>query len=304
MRRLAACRMDERVRQSGYRRGIASLGEMLVALVIGAMVLTAILTVYGQANRAAESVLSRIDSPALASEVLQLLEEDLDRVMGNGQDFSLQIQNGLTNGFTTAQLVLRRTMRDSKNEEKVFEEITWRAGYDYDGTSPGLVIYRSHEGVDVEDKLLDPKRESWESNYPLVPLCRGVTLFQIQVPKGEDFVDQWTEAGMPPGVKVTLSFAAPHETVRGTWDVYDEEKITRTIAVDKTRKLKFVMAGATGPGGQAADPNSKDAAGQTAGTSGEKSAQQAGGQTGGQPPKKFGESPFPKAGERAPVRRK
>jgi hypothetical protein len=291
--------MHKRFRQSGYRRGIASLGEMLVALVIGAVVLTAILSVYSRANRAAEAVLGRIESPALATEVLQLLAEDLDRVMGNGQDFSIQIKNGLDNGFTRAQLVMRRTMRDSKNEEKVFEEITWRAGYDYDGTSPGLVIYRGHEGVDLEDKLLDPKRETWENSYPLVPLCRGVTLFQLEVPKGEDeFLDQWAEPTLPPGVRVTISFAQPHETVRGTWDVYDEEKIIRTIAIDKTRKIKFVMA-AAGQTAQNADPNNAKTGDQTAETSGDKTPQK----TNEQAPRKFGDSPFPKAGERAPVRK-
>jgi hypothetical protein len=222
---------------------------MIVSLVIGAMVLTAILTVYGRANRAADAVLGRVEGPALATEVLQRLAEDLDSVLGGEKEVSIQIKNGLDNGFARAQLVLRRTMRDSKNEEKVFEEITWRAGYDYDGASPGLVIYRSHEGINLEDKLLDPKRESWESNYPLVPLCRGVTLFQLEVPKGDDeFVDQWADPTLPPGVRVSLSFAQPHETVGGTWDVYDEEKIIRTIAIDKTRKIKFTVAVEGPPG--------------------------------------------------------
>jgi hypothetical protein len=227
---------------------------MIVALVIGAMVLTAILTVYSRANRAAEAVLGRVESPALATEVLQLLAEDLDHVLGGEQGVSIQIKNGLDNGFARAQLVLRRAMRDSKNEEKVFEEITWRAGYDYDGSAPGLVIYRGHEGIDLEDKLLDPKRDSLEANYPLIPLCRGVTCFQLEVPKGDEFLDQWADPALPPGVKVTISFAQPHETVRGTWEVYDEEKIVRTIAIDKTRKIKFVMAAGGADGN---DPNAK-----------------------------------------------
>jgi hypothetical protein len=228
------------------------LGEMIVSLVIGAMVLTAILTVYGRANRAADAVLGRVEGPALATEVVQRLAEDLDGVLGGEKEVSIQIKNGLDNGFARAQLVLRRTMRDSKNEEKVFEEITWRAGYDYDGASPGLVIYRGHEGINLEDKLLDPKREAWESNYPLVPLCRGVTLFQLEVPKGDDeFVDQWADPTLPPGVRVSISFAQPHETVGGTWDVYDEEKIIRTIAIDKTRKIKFTMAVKGPPGSDA-----------------------------------------------------
>jgi hypothetical protein len=46
---------------------------------------------------------------------------------------------------------------------------------------------------------------------------------------------------LPPGVRVTVSFAQPHETVRGAWEVQEEEKISRTIAIDKTRKIKFVI---------------------------------------------------------------
>jgi hypothetical protein len=240
-------RLKQRRHESGW-----SLGEMLVALVIGAMVLTAILTIYSRANQSADAVLSKIEQPALATEVLQRLADDLERVMGGGQDTTIMIKNGSDNGLAKAELVIRRTMRDAKSEEKTFEEITWRAGYDYEGSSPGLVIYRAHEGVNLEDKLLDPKRKLWESNYPLVPLCRGVTFFRIEVPQGDTFVDQWSDPALPPGVRVTVSFAEPHETVRGAWDVREEDKLIRTIAIDKTRKIKFVIPG---QGGLAADPN-------------------------------------------------
>jgi len=242
--------MQKRLRQSGYQPGF-SLGEMLVALIIGAMVLTAVLTVYGRMNDAADAVLRKIDSPALAAEVFQCIEEDLDRILGTEPGVTIQIKNGSDNKYARAQLVIRRTLRDSKNQEQTFEEVTWRAGYDYDN-SAGLVIYRGHEGINSEDQLLDQKREAWEKNYPLVPICRGVTFFQIEVPKGDDFVDQWSDAALPPGVKVTISFAQPFETVRGTYDVDDLEKITRTIAIDKTRKIRFV-ASATALEG--ADPN-------------------------------------------------
>jgi hypothetical protein len=139
-------RRQQRRHESGY-----SLGEMLAALVIGAMVLTAILTIYSRASQSAEAVLNKIEHPALATEVLQCLADDLERIMGSGQDTTIQIKNGSDNGIATAELVIRRTMRDAKSEEKTFEEITWRAGFDYEGSSLGLVIYRAHEGVNLED---------------------------------------------------------------------------------------------------------------------------------------------------------
>jgi len=222
-----------------------SLGEMLAALVIGAMVLAAILGVYARANRAADAVLAKVESPALVAEVLQLLAEDLDRLLGAGGDgTSIKIEPGFDNGFARSRLTLRRTYRDAKNEEKTFEEITWLAGYDHEGSVPGLIIYRGHEGINLEDKLLDAKRENWEKNYPLIPICRGVTFFRIEVPKNkeDEFVDRWAASALPPGVKVTISFAAPYETVRGTWDVLDHEKISRTVAVDRTRAIKFTAS--------------------------------------------------------------
>jgi hypothetical protein len=91
----------------------------------------------------------------------------------------------------------------------------------------------------VEDKLLDEARASWEKDYSFVPICSGVTFFKVQVPKGEDFADSWKEASLPPGIVVTISFGEPFKTVMGPLDVPEEEKITRTIAVDRTRKINF-----------------------------------------------------------------
>ncbi len=242
--------MNEPTAQPGFRAGF-SLGEMLAALVIGAMVLAAILGVYARANRAADAVLAKVESPALAAEVLQLLAEDLDRLLGAEEgETSIKIEPGFDNGFARSRLTLRRTYRNAKNEEKTFEEITWLAGYDYEGAVPGLIVYRGHEGMNLEDKLLDAKREGWEDNYPLIPICRGVTFFRIEVPKDNEgeFLDRWAASTLPPGVTVAISFAEPYETVRGTWDVLEQEKIRRTIAIDRTRAIKFTASQTALPG--------------------------------------------------------
>jgi hypothetical protein len=232
---------------------------MLVALVIAAMVLTAILGVYARANRAAQAVLRKIDTPVLAAEVLQLIAEDLDRALG-ADDVTIQVKNGFDNGFVTAQLILRRTVRTIDNREQMLEEIVWRGAYDYDSAIPGLVVYRSYEGVGFEDKLLDAKRATLESERPFIPVCRGVTFFKIEIPKGDGYLDRWADTALPAGVKVTLSFASPYETVRGTLDVLDHEKTSRTIAVDRTRTIKFTLPQATdaGDGKGQDDPNTAE----------------------------------------------
>lgn len=231
-------------RQPRFYRGY-SLGEMLASMVIGAMVLTAILGVYGRANRAADAVLEKIDAPAQAREVLQLIARDLDRVMET-EDVEVQIKNGFDNGFPSAELVLRRTYKDSKAEKKVLEEITWRSGYDYDSAAPGLVLYRSYEGIGLEDALLDSKREDWESNYPFVPVCGGVTLFTIEAPKGEGILRVWPAGAPPTGITVTLSFAEPYERARGQLDVPEEEKVSRTMTINRMRPIKFSLASEEG----------------------------------------------------------
>ncbi len=218
-----------------------SLGEMLAALIIGSMILTAVLSIYGRANQASEAVARKIDSPALATEVLQLMAEDLDRMIGTS-NATMEIQNGFDNGYPRAQMILRRTFYDAQNQEQTLDEITWRAGYDYEGGVPGLVIYRSYSGIAQEDKLLDSRRESWESNYPFIPICRGVTFFRIEVTNGDRTTDSWSGSALPPGVKIALSFAQPYETVRGTLEVDDTQKINRTVAVDKTRTIRFTVA--------------------------------------------------------------
>ena len=253
--------MKEPTAQPNRHAGF-SLGEMLAALVIGAMVLAAILGVYARANRAAEAVLAKVESPALAAEVLQLLAEDLDRLLGAEEgETSIKIEPGFDNGFARCRLTLRRTYRDAKNAEKTFEEITWLAGYDHEGSVPGLIIYRGHEGMNLEDKLLDAKREGWEDNYPLIPICRGVTFFRIEVPKDkeDEFVDRWAASSLPPGVRISISFAEPYETVRGTWDVLEQEKVRRTVAIDSTRAIKFTAAQTTLPG-QGVEEDEKDEA--------------------------------------------
>lgn len=217
-----------------------SLGEMLAALVIGAMVMTSVLSIYGRANQASEAVARRIDTPALGTEVLQLIAQDLDRLTDNS-NATIEIRNGFDGGFARAEMVLRRTFHDGNNAEQTFEEITWRAGYDHDSGIPGLVLYRSHSGLTPEDKLLDSRRAAGEENYPFVPICRGLTFFRIEVTNGERVSDAWSGSFLPPGIRISLSFSPPYKTVEGTLDVDESKKTSRIIAVNKTRTIRFTI---------------------------------------------------------------
>ena len=222
-----------RDRASGF-----SLAEVLTALMIGSMVLVAVLGIYGRAERSAAAVTRKLDSLRLPSEILQRIAEDLDGIMSEGSDTKITIENKIKNGFRTARLTITRTLTDSRNNERTLKKIIWQSSYDYESDIGGLALYRSHSGIELEDKLLDKNKEDWEREL-FVPICTGITFFQIRVPRGETFVDRWTADSLPPGVEVAVSFAEPLKRVDGTLDVPNEEKITRTIAVDRTRKIRF-----------------------------------------------------------------
>ncbi len=221
-------------------RGGFSLAEVLAAMTIGAMVLVAVLSIYHRAERSAAAVTRRLDASRLPREILQRIAEDIDSMISSGSDAEITIQNKFDNLYPTARLVISRTFSDRANRPRKFEEIVWQCSYDFESLTPGLVLYRSQSGIAAEDKVLDKNKEDWEKEL-FVPLCSGVTFFRISVLKDDKLLDKWS-GELPPGIEVVLSFAEPFKKVDGTLEVPDEEKIIRTVAVDRTRKIKFAVA--------------------------------------------------------------
>lgn len=231
-------------RLSERDKGI-SLAEVLVALTVGSLVLVAVLGVYRRGQRTASAIVSRLDGTRLASEVLQRIAEDLDAIVAVGADAKalstkVTIENKFDELYQSAQLKITKTIYDGKDKPQVFEEIIWQSSYDYEGYSGRLILYRSHSGIAVEDRMHDEGRAEWEGSYIFVPVCGGVSFFRIEVPTKNDFTDKWDSAP-PKGVRVTISFAEPFKSVAGTLDVTAEEKMIRNIAVDRTREMKFVF---------------------------------------------------------------
>jgi hypothetical protein len=214
-----------------------SLAEVLAALTIGAMILVAVLGIYSRAEQASASITRKLDSSRMPNEVLQRIAEDLDNIISSGSDAKITIQNKSENLFPAARLTITKTFNDSSNRQQKFEQIIWQSSYDFESLIDGLVLCRSHSGVVLEDKVLDKNKGDWEKEL-LVPICDGVTLFTINAVKGEEIIQRWS-GSLPPGIKVTISFAEPFKRVDGTLDVPDEEKFSRTIAIDRTRKIKF-----------------------------------------------------------------
>ena len=224
-----------------FRSGF-SLAEVLTSLTIGAMILAAVLGIYSRAEHSASAITHRLSNYRLPNEILQRIAEDLDSVISSNSDTQITIENGFEHGFSTARLTIKKTINDEKIIEQKFEEIIWQSSYDYESLTDGLVLYRSHSGLTLEDKMLNNKKEDWEREL-FVPICSGVTIFKINAIQGEELLDKWNEA-LPTGIKITLSFAEPIEKADGSLDVPDEEKTIRTIAIDRTRKITFEITGA------------------------------------------------------------
>lgn len=217
-----------------------TLAEVLAALVVASMILVTVLGIYNRAESCASTINRRLDNYRLPAEVLQRIAEDLDRIITTDASMRIAIKNKFDSGFPTAQLVIRKVVRDARNQQKVFEEITWQTSYDYDADS--LVLYRrrtSDVGL-LEDKLLDESRESWEQDL-FIPVCTGITFFRILAVKDGEPLERWAGA-IPAGLEITISFAEPFETLENTLDVPEEQKYVRTIAVDRSRKLGFKIA--------------------------------------------------------------
>ncbi|MBP8302562.1 MAG: hypothetical protein KBE04_00380 [Phycisphaerae bacterium] len=221
--------------------------ELLLSLVISAMVMGAALAVHQRMQQAALAVLGRIRSPSIPSEVFQLIREDLDQVTAS-PGTRILIDNKREKGYPVARLILRKTITDKKNAEQVFEEIIWQATYDI--ATDRVTLYRSHSGLALEDRLLDRRRRSVEAQYPFIPVCGGLTTFTVRAPQGVNLLERWASPALPTGVEVTMSFADPIRTPQGELAIPESDQITRMIAVDAMRMVRFevVAPDANAPG--------------------------------------------------------
>jgi hypothetical protein len=219
-----------------------SLAEVLVALTIGAMVIVAVLGIYHRAENSAAVVTRRLDNSRLPGEVLQRIAEDLDNIISSSSDATITIENKFENVASimlvpAAKLTITRTIKDSRDREQIFQEIIWQSSYSFESATNSLILYRSSGGLNMEDKVLEKNKDDFEREL-FVPVCSGITFFKVSALAGKDPIEKWN--GSPPrGIVVTISFAEPYKTADGTFDVPDEEKFTRTIAIDRTRKIRF-----------------------------------------------------------------
>ena len=235
-----------RCRSDRTRRGF-SLVEIVTVLIIATMLVMATISVYSRTRTSAEKINSRLDENTLATEILQRIAEDLDRLAIPGFDTTIEVTNKFDEGYNVSQLVIEKKFYgiETRAKPQTFEKIIWQTNYD--SYEDALILYRAHSGVNLEDRTIDADESSETSllayqkrqDVLFIPLASGITFFKIQAMSGGKVLDRWSSIYLPKAIVATLSFAAPFETVSGELEVEEERKITRTIAVDRTRKIRY-----------------------------------------------------------------
>ncbi|MFA5553098.1 MAG: prepilin-type N-terminal cleavage/methylation domain-containing protein [Phycisphaerae bacterium] len=232
--------MSDAYRIIRFNRGFTLL-ELIAALVIGSTVLVAIIGVYNQMQMSVQTLERKFQGGGLGEEVLQRIAEDLDKISapaeGNASDTAITIKNKYDQLYRSAQMVITKSYFDTRNQKQTFEQIIWQSNYDFDANS--LILYRSHRGITTEDMLLDSEKDDWQREL-FVPIVSGLSYFSIEVPKGDEMLNSWSETALPSAVTITLSFGKTYSSEDGVWDVEEDDKIIRTIAIDRARQIKFV----------------------------------------------------------------
>lgn len=231
--------MNRHKRQSGLRRSAFTLIETLTVLALSAMLLTAVLQMYHQVRGSVSRMTRHLDENRLVREILQKMAEDIDRLAAPGFDATMQFRNKYDNGYNAAQLTLESKYYGKGNPPRaeVYDRIVWQTNYDpYTQT---LILYRMHEGLNVEDKLLESSAEESTSTGLYIPITDGLTHFEIRSQQGENFAQSWTSETLPNAVRIGLSFAPLEELPSGRLGVPEEFISYRTVAVDRTRYIPY-----------------------------------------------------------------
>lgn len=226
---------------TGNRRGF-SLLEIITAMLISTMVMVSALAIFNQVRKATASINAKLDKEDIADEILQRIAEDLDRLAAPGFDTRVTIQNKMVSEHNKCRMTIENKIYDKNNKPQTFEKIVWHS--EYDVMEGRLILYRHHSGLSLEDKILDGdlKTKQSDGTERYIPISDEMTVFEIVVPvKDADPLTKWDSKTLPTSVAVRISAAEPVENLDGTFEVYEEDIIVRNIAIDRTRKQRFIF---------------------------------------------------------------
>jgi hypothetical protein len=214
-----------------------SLLELVIAMMIAGMVLVTLFTLYSQTRRDADTISSSLEKSGLPERILQLIAQDLDRFYGITEDVTFNLQTRPEGGLVGSSVIMESRIYDRFSSPQTYERIIWQTRYDAESQS--MVLYRGHSGLIAEDKLLESPPIA-EERGQLVPLCRGLTYFEIGAVVGGLKRTAYGGPVTPPQVVVSLSFAEA-EKKGDEYVIPPEQIITRTITLNRLRKINYVF---------------------------------------------------------------
>lgn len=214
-----------------------SLVETIVVLLIASMVLLAVMSIYNRVRASAAVIMDHLEQDRLQNEIMQKIAEDIDRMVAPGFDTTIKFRNKIDNDYRSAQLILESGYYGNTNKKKIYERIVWQTNFD--PSQGALILYRMHEGLNVEDKVLEKDADSSPSSGLYIPVASGVTYFELKAQQGENVLGAWTSETLPKSVRIALSFEPFQELYDGSVGVPEESTAIRTVAVDRTRKIPY-----------------------------------------------------------------
>lgn len=214
-----------------------TLIETLVVLTMSAMILTATLMIYQRVRSSVVTIIEHMEESQLQDEILQKIAEDIDRLAAPGFEATIKFRTKLDNGYYSGQLILENSYYGTGDRKKTYERIIWQTWY-----SPQddvLYLYRMHDGLNLEDKVLEADLQESTAVPRYVPIASGVTAFDLRVQQGENVLSAWTSDKLPQAIRIGISFEPLQELPDGKVGVPEEAMTYRTIAIDRTRMIPY-----------------------------------------------------------------
>jgi len=231
--------MNDHNRQRVCAPAAFTLIETLTAVLLTALLITAVMSMYYHTRRGIARLAGQLEENRLAREILQKIAEDIDRLAAPGFDATMQFRNKYDNGCNAAQLVLENKFYDSGSPPtpQVYDRIVWQT--QYDGWSQSLVLFRMHEGLNLEDKVLEKDAAASPSLGLFIPVADGLTHFEVATVDNESVTAQWVQQTLPTSVRIGVSFAPLQQLPDGRLGVPPELILYRTVAIDRTRFIPY-----------------------------------------------------------------
>ena len=233
----------QKITKQNFASGF-TLAEAIIVIGIAGMISISALAIYNRVKRASEAIDRNLAEGTIPAEILQRLAEDLDRMAIPDFDTRLILANKQRDGFIISQLTIENKIYNKSNKPVTFAKVIWQSDYNF--IDDRVIIYRSHSGIAMEDRLIEsvvrgdnpienPARELF------VPLASGLSYFKIQALDNGRVVDAWTSSKLPGAIRIGISFAPMYESMSGGYEVDEADIITRTISLNRTRDIPYTF---------------------------------------------------------------